>query len=194
MRSEAGAAWEGGCARRTAVLRSVCPRPDTAVILYVFSVRGREGTFPSGGGRGAVRACRSKGPLLYRISLTPTSCGGFEGILRKTWFPQNSAARPPAILAARNTLLCAAHRRPAVSMSAPRHRRHSLRFFRQGTRRGAVRACRAKGPPPSPTTPPASPIEPQRGGDGLGMGHNGPKYEEEVAFGVTFTLNAANAQ
>ena len=78
MRSEAGAAWEGGCARRIAVLRSVCPRPDTAVILYVFSVRGA-------GGELFARAAQ-KAPCFIAYLLPPRPVGDSREFCEKRGF------------------------------------------------------------------------------------------------------------
>ena len=73
-----------------------------AAIFRIFFVRGREGEFlRQGAGRGLL-AEAAKGPL--RLSDTSRSARPvrtLEGILRKAWFSQNSAARrrpswPPA--------------------------------------------------------------------------------------------------
>ena len=73
--------------------RGMGKRPRVAVISRVF--------FRQGAGGGLFARAAQKAPCFYRIPLTPTSCGGFEGFDQKPRFLGKTAARLTAFLAVR---------------------------------------------------------------------------------------------
>ena len=70
-------------------------------LLRVFFVREREGEFSSsGGGKGAVRACRAKGPLLLSHTSHPHILWGIRGTFAKSVVFAKVRCAAAAVLAA----------------------------------------------------------------------------------------------